>query len=166
MNPVENFWPIWDPEGPKNLAHRGHFSHTPESTHNMHVNQVWSSHIKNFLREWPKTSNIPIFLPIFCNLRFIKEREAKHQNSTSTTFWAIVLCTFKPNIRKIRQQGKSEGFDNCDRPSNVTQIGFKSSINQTVWPWNLNDEWAWKTKGHPFYTTLSFVQHFNAIGVK
>ena len=23
-------------------------------------------------------------------------------------------------------QGKSEGFDNCDRPSNLNQIGFKS----------------------------------------
>ena len=26
------------------------------------------------------------------------------------------------------EQGKSEGFDSCDRPSNLTQIGFKSSI--------------------------------------
>ena len=26
------------------------------------------------------------------------------------------------------QQGKCEGFDSCDRPSNPTQIGFKSSI--------------------------------------
>ena len=25
-------------------------------------------------------------------------------------------------------QGKSEGFDSCERPSNLTQIGFKSSI--------------------------------------
>ena len=28
------------------------------------------------------------------------------------------------------KQGKSEGFDSCDRPSNLTQIGFKSSIFQ------------------------------------
>ena len=27
-----------------------------------------------------------------------------------------------------QEQGKSEGFDSCDRPSNLTQIGFKSSI--------------------------------------
>ena len=26
------------------------------------------------------------------------------------------------------QQGKCEGFDSCDRPSNLTQIGFKSLI--------------------------------------
>ena len=28
------------------------------------------------------------------------------------------------------EQGKSEGFDNCDQPSNLTEIGFKSSIFQ------------------------------------
>ena len=28
----------------------------------------------------------------------------------------------------------------CDRPSNLTQIGFKSSIFQPVWPWNLMDD--------------------------
>ena len=30
------------------------------------------------------------------------------------------------------EQGKSEGFDSCDRPSNLTQVGFKSSIFQPV----------------------------------
>ena len=30
----------------------------------------------------------------------------------------------------IIQQGKSEGFDSCDLPSNLTEIGFKSSIFQ------------------------------------
>ena len=29
------------------------------------------------------------------------------------------------------QQGKSEGFDSCDRPSNLTQTGFKLSIFQS-----------------------------------
>ena len=35
------------------------------------------------------------------------------------------------------KQGKSEGFDSCDRPSNLAQIWSKSSIFQPVWPWNL-----------------------------
>ena len=43
-------------------------------------------------------------------------------------------------ITKETKQGKSEGFDNCDQPSNLTQIGFKSSIFQPVWPWNLMDD--------------------------
>ena len=38
------------------------------------------------------------------------------------------------------KQGKSEGFDSCDWPSNLTQIGLKSSIFQPVWPWNVMDD--------------------------
>ena len=63
----------------------------------------------------------------------------------------------------LKKQGKSEGFDSCDRPSNLTQIGFKSSIFQPVWPWNLMDDQK-KTIGHLFYATLSFSHHFIAIG--
>ena len=35
---------------------------------------------------------------------------------------------------------KSEGFDNCERPTNLTQCGFKSSIFHPVWPWNFMDD--------------------------
>ena len=38
------------------------------------------------------------------------------------------------------EQGKSEGFDSCDRPSNRAKILSKSSIFQPVWPWNLMDD--------------------------
>ena len=38
------------------------------------------------------------------------------------------------------EQGKSEGFDSCDQPSNLTQNIFKSSIFQPVWPLNLMDD--------------------------
>ena len=43
-------------------------------------------------------------------------------------------------IVKDPKQGKSEGVDSWDRPSNLTQNGFKSSIFQLVWPWNLMDD--------------------------
>ena len=51
------------------------------------------------------------------------------------------------------QQGKSAGFDSCDRPSNLTQIGFKSSIFQPVWPWNFMDD-PEKWKGLLYYIKL------------
>ena len=58
------FWPnfgtIRGQKGPENLAHRGHFLHTPEITRNMPLNQVSRSDIKNFPSKWPK-------IPIFCN---------------------------------------------------------------------------------------------------
>ena len=50
----------------------------------------------------------------------------------SSKYWKQTQCYTK--------QGKSEGFDSCDRPNNLTQIGFKLSIFQTVWPWNLMDD--------------------------
>ena len=37
------------------------------------------------------------------------------------------------------KQGKFEGFDSCDRPSNRAQIWPESSIFQPAWPWNLMD---------------------------
>ena len=47
--------------------------------------------------------------------------------------------------------GKSERCDSYDRPSNISKIGFKSSIFRTVWPWNLMDglEKQWGTFSIP-----------------
>ena len=59
------------------------------------------------------------------------------------------------------EQGKSEGFDRCDRASNLTQIIFKSLIFQPV-TLNLMDDLE-KTLGHFFYTKSSFVHRFKAI---
>ena len=61
------------------------------------------------------------------------------------------------------EQGKSEGFDSCDWPSNLVKIWSKSSIFQSVWPWNLMDDLK-KIIGHLFYTSSSFVRHFKFIG--
>ena len=60
------------------------------------------------------------------------------------------------------EQGKSEGFDSCDRPSNLTQIGFKSSIFQPVWPWNLMDDPKNNPAPLPYYFKLfaSFHSHW------
>ena len=59
----------------------------------------------------------------------------KNKHTDDQSFHRFVV-TFSSQI----QQGKSEGFDSCDRPSNLTQIGFKSSIFQPVWPWHLMDD--------------------------
>ena len=64
--------------------------------------------------------------------------------------------------RVCKKQGKSEGFDSCNRFSNLTQIGFKSSIFQPVWPWKF-DGWPRKIIGH-FYITSSFLHHLKPLG--
>ena len=80
----------------------------------------------------------------------------------------IKLCTgslgpfCKINIVAYWQQDKSEGFDSCDRPSNLTQIGLKLSIFQLVWPWNLMDDLK-KNIGYLFYITSSFVYHLKPL---
>ena len=60
-------------------------------------------------------------------------------------------------------QGKSEWFDSCDWPSNLTQIVSKSSMNQPVWPWNLMNDLE-KTTRHLIFITSNFVHHFKSIG--
>ena len=45
---------------------------------------------------------------------------------------------------------------------NNTQLSWKSAIFCPVWTWE-SDGWPWKTIGHLFYTTSSFVHHFTTI---
>ena len=55
-------------------------------------------------------------------------------DTTSRFLWCLhvsnVFLNECPGYSFFRKQGKSEGFDSCDRPSNLTQIGLKSSIFQ------------------------------------
>ena len=138
----------------------------------------------------------------------------KPLSKQSWGWWSgMSLCSL---WHHCNEQGKSEGFDSCDRPSNLAQIGFKSSIFRlcyleiwrmtlknnralllcyfelytsfrshwwietgvTAWKWPIwvkmddflshvtlqFDVWPWKTIGHLFYSTSSFVHHFIAIG--
>ena len=88
------------------------------------------------------------------------------QAITWTNAGLLLIGLLGTNFSEIQikiKQGKSEGFDSCDRPSNLTQIRFKSSIFQPLWPWNFGG-WPQKTIGHLVYATLSFLHHFIAIG--
>ena len=60
-------------------------------------------------------------------LMFVVRPHASHTRPT--------VCIVAMYIK----QGKSEGYDSCDRPSDLTQIWFKSLIFQPVRPWNLMD---------------------------
>ena len=63
----------------------------------------------------------------------------------------------------IYQQGKSEGFDSCNRSSNLTQLLIQIIDSLAHMTLKL-DGWPWKTIGHLFYATSSFVHHYVAIG--
>ena len=48
-------------------------------------------------------------------------------------YWCVLMPRLNESVGDRSslfnlKQGKSEGFESCDRPSNLTEIGFKSSI--------------------------------------
>ena len=63
----------------------------------------------------------------------------------------------------VNKQGKSEGFDSCDLPSNLTEnwiqiVDYSACVTLEF------DGWPRKIIGHLFYITSSFVHHFKSIG--
>ena len=62
------------------------------------------------------------------------------------------------------KQGKSEGFESCDRPI-VRKRPIWVKIGDVLSRVTLKfDGWPWKTIGHLSFAVSSFVQHFVAIG--
>ena len=64
----------------------------------------------------------------------------------------------------VWKQGKSEGFESCDRPI-VRKRPIWVKIGGVLSRVTLKfDGWPWKTIGHLSFAVSSFVQHFIAIG--
>ena len=62
------------------------------------------------------------------------------------------------------KQGKSEGFESCDRPI-VRKRPIWVKIGDVLYRVTLKfDGWPWKTIGHLSFAVSGFVQHFIAIG--
>ena len=70
-----------------------------------------------------------------------------------------------PSILGFREkQGKSEGFESCDRPI-VRKRPIWVKIGDVLSRVTMKfDGWPWKTIGHLSFAVSSFVQHFIAIG--
>ena len=68
----------------------------------------------------------------------------------------------KPAKMLLTKQGKSEGFDSCNQPRNLTQnwIQIFGFLAHVTWKF---DGRTRKTIGHLFYTKSSCVHHFKAI---
>ena len=61
------------------------------------------------------------------------------------------------------KQGKSEGFESCNRPI-VQKRPIWVKIGDVLYRVTLKfDGWPWKTLGHLSFAVSSFVQHFIAI---
>ena len=76
-------------------------------------------------------------------------------------FW---LKYIKIQNYSFTKQGKSEGFESCDRPI-VRKRPIWVKIGDVLSRVTLKlDGWPWKTIGHLSFAVSSFVQHFIAIG--
>ena len=71
---------------------------------------------------------------------------------------ALILCYFKLCASFRTHWWIQTGVTVQKRPIWVKIDHFLSRVTFRL------DEWPWKTIGHLFYNTLSFVHHFNAIG--
>ena len=78
---------------------------------------------------------------------------------------SAIFCPVWPwNLMNNIEQGKSEGFESCDRPI-VRKRPIWVKIGDVLSRVTLKfDGWPWKTIGHLFNATSSFVHHFVAIG--
>ena len=77
----------------------------------------------------------------------------------------MIFCLLWPwNFTDDLKQGKSEGFESCDRPI-VQKRPIWVKIGDVLYRVTLKfDGWPWKTIGHLSFAVSSFVQHFIAIG--
>ena len=100
-------------------------------------------HICNsFIWNWSNTMNATGLTMHPCVSRCLRVKILKINTSTlhlknkSHYFWTgvylVTIC--KWHTCCLKQQGKSEGFDSCNWPSNLTPIGFKLLIFQPMWP--------------------------------
>ena len=85
-------------------------------------------------------------------------------NSQSGSNSTIFRAVWPWNLADYLEQGKSEGFESCDRPI-VRKRPIWVKIGDVLSRVTLKfDGWPWKTIGHLSFAVSSFVQHFIAIG--
>ena len=80
-------------------------------------------------------------------------------------YFKTKIPNFHDNSERYQmEQGKSEGFESCDRPI-VRKRPIWVKIGDVLYRVTLkSDGWPWKTIGHLSFAVSSFVQHFIAIG--
>ena len=91
--------------------------------------------------------------------------ELESGNAQSGSNWMLFRAVWPWNLRDdLEKQGKSEGFESCDRPI-VRKRPIWVKIGDVLYRVTLKfDGWPWKTIGHLSFAVSSFVQHFIAIG--
>ena len=108
---IDSFSPYLGPKSTKKFRPLGPFSHTLESTHNVHVKQVSWSHFIKCLRIWPKTSKITIFTFFFVTKDLLKNLEAKKAKFYFHNLLGNNIVHIQAKYRKDRIKTDGSLFD-------------------------------------------------------
>ena len=92
---------------------------------------IFQGHPSNFKLTRDKKSLILIWIERFRTVTQVWIHRWLWNDGQSLTWYSRGAILFFKVIHQISmlhgtKQGQSEGFDSCDRPNNLTQIGFKS----------------------------------------
>ena len=102
--------------------------------------------------------------PLLCYFKLCVSFHSHWWIQTGVTVRKRPIWVWPWNLTDDLQQGKSEGFESCDRPI-VRKRPIWVKIGDVLYRVTLKfDRWPWKTKGHLSFAVSSFVQHFIAIG--
>ena len=89
---------------------------------------------------------------------------SRYQSQTCNQPIRNLIMRVSISLPCIKQQGKSEGFESCDRPI-IRKRPIWVKIGDVLSRVTLKfDGWPWKTIGHLSFAVSSFVRHFIAIG--
>ena len=113
--------------------------------------------------------NIPV---VFLRVHEITKFSAQHNQKLthSEVLYDCIYEVWRQSCERLswkwkeNQQGKSEGFESCDRPivrKRPIWVKIGDVLSRVTFKF---DECPWKTIGHLFFAVSSFVQHFIAIG--
>ena len=156
----ENFMMIrWWEHSQKGVTDRRTDGRTDRQTENTICRAAWSQ-LKIIGHLFYATSS---FVHHFVAIGKFK-LELQSGNAQSGSNRTIFLAVWPWNLPDDLEQGKSEGFESCDRPI-VRKRPIWVKIGDVLYRVTLKfDEWPWKTIGHLSFAVSSFVQHFIAIG--
>ena len=118
-----------------------------------------------FSRYWP-VALLSVLSKVFEKIMYERIVAFLNANNILYKFQFSFRPKYSPYLALITliEQGKSEGFESCDRPI-VRKRPIWVKIGDVLSRVTLKfDGWPWKTIGHLSFAVSSFVQHFIAIG--
>ena len=104
--------------------------------------------------------------PFLCHVKLCMLFQSEWWNQIGVTvgntqFWSKSTIFCPQNLTNDLDQSEFEGFDSCNRPSNLkldSNRQFSACVTVKF------DGWPRKTIGHFFFTTSSLVHHSKSIG--